>query len=103
MYHLYVIRVQNRSHLQRYLKDSGIASAVYYPQPLHLAEPCRSLGYSEKSFPLSREASEETLAIPLYPGMSEEQLETVLAVLKECAVKAKVVPTKRRESLSTKD
>jgi dTDP-4-amino-4,6-dideoxygalactose transaminase len=81
VYHLYVIRVKERDRVQQYLKEEGVASAVYYPQPLHLSEPCRQLGYHEGSFPVAEMASRETLAIPLYPEMSEEQLGETVALL----------------------
>lgn len=85
VYHLYVIRVKERDRVRRCLKDAGIACAVYYPQPLHLTEPCRPLGYPEGSFPEAEQASQEMLAIPLYPEMSEEQLQEVVARL-NCAM-----------------
>ena len=81
VYHLYVIRVKGRDRVQRYLKEAGIASGVYYPQPLHLTEPCRPLGYEEGGFPVAEQASQETLAIPLYPEMSDEQLHSVVVAL----------------------
>jgi dTDP-4-amino-4,6-dideoxygalactose transaminase len=81
VYHLYVIRVRDRDRVQGYLKEEGIASAVYYPQPLHLTEPCGPLGYHEGDFPLAELASRETLAIPLYPEMLVEQLQEVVAAL----------------------
>jgi dTDP-4-amino-4,6-dideoxygalactose transaminase len=81
IFHLYVIRVNDREKVQQELSKEGIASAVYYPQPVHLSEPCRSLGYSDGDFPVSEAASRETLAIPLYPEMTEAQFQRVLEVV----------------------
>ncbi len=82
VYHLYVIQVNERDRIQRGLEKAGVASAVYYPQPLHLSEPCQFLGYGKGEFPVAERASQETLAIPLYPEMSAEHLEIVIAAVK---------------------
>ncbi len=78
VYHLYIIRVPGRAEFQQRLKEQGVASEVYYPQPLHLAAPCQALGWREGSLPVSEQASQETLALPLYPEMSAEQVAGVL-------------------------
>jgi dTDP-4-amino-4,6-dideoxygalactose transaminase len=78
VYHLYVMSFQQRDRVQQTLKETGIASDVYYPQPLHLASPCRALGYKEGQFPVSEKASRNLLAIPLYPELSKIQIEEVM-------------------------
>ena len=83
IYHLYMIRVERRNEVQQQLKAEGIGSALYYPQPLHMVEPCRSLGYKKGAFPVSEAASDATLAIPLYPEMSDAQLDAVVSSLKK--------------------
>ncbi len=82
VYHLYIIRAVMRDELQQMLKQAGVASGIYYPQPLHLTQPCKELGYAEGHFPVSEQASRETLAIPIYPEMTEEQINFVLETLK---------------------
>jgi dTDP-4-amino-4,6-dideoxygalactose transaminase len=82
VYHLYVVRSQIRDELQKHLKQKGIASSVYYPQPLHLSDPCKGLGYQPGDFPHAERASLETLAIPLYPEMTQEQVNRVVAVIR---------------------
>jgi len=77
VYHMYVIRVQWRNELQSYLKENQIASAIYYPFPLHLLEAYNHLGYSKGDFENSEKACEEVLAIPLYPEITTKQIETV--------------------------
>ena len=81
VYHLYVIRAAARDEIQQMLKKAGIVSGVYYPQPLHMTQPCRELGYKEGNFPQSEKASRETLAIPIYPEMTQEQIDVVLATM----------------------
>ncbi|MFQ5992937.1 MAG: DegT/DnrJ/EryC1/StrS family aminotransferase, partial [Nitrospiraceae bacterium] len=73
VYHLYIVRVKGRELVQEHLRSAGIASSVYYPLPLHLVEPYRHLGYTPGAFPEAERAAQETLAIPLYPEMQEDQ------------------------------
>jgi dTDP-4-amino-4,6-dideoxygalactose transaminase len=83
VYHLYIIRVPNRDRVQAALKAAGVASEVYYPQPPHLSEPCRSLGNQPGACPVAEQASQETLALPLYPEMTAAQIEAVISALAE--------------------
>lgn len=78
VYHLYVIRNKKRDALKAYLNEHGIASEVYYPQPLHLTKPCRALGWQEGSLPITEQAAHETLAIPLFPEMTDDQINEVI-------------------------
>ncbi|MEZ0394872.1 MAG: DegT/DnrJ/EryC1/StrS family aminotransferase [Anaerolineales bacterium] len=81
VYHLYVISLSQRDELQQELKKAGIASEVYYPQPLHLAEPCHPLGYQAGQFPLAEQASRALLALPLYPELEREQVQAICSAL----------------------
>ncbi len=83
VYHLYIIRSANRDELQAFLKEKGIASEVYYPIPPHLSVPCRKYGYKEGDFPLAEKAAKETLALPLYPELTLNQQDEVIATVKE--------------------
>jgi dTDP-4-amino-4,6-dideoxygalactose transaminase len=78
VYHLYTVRFAARDRIQSELKSAGIASDVYYPQPPHLTDPCRPFGYGPGDFPVAEQASREALSLPLYPEMTEEQLEFVM-------------------------
>lgn len=82
VYHLYMVAFDDRDAVQKQLKEAGIASAVYYPQPLHLSEPCRALGYSAGQFPISEQASTKLLALPMFPELRQEQIRKVCAVLR---------------------
>ncbi|GAB4503716.1 MAG: DegT/DnrJ/EryC1/StrS family aminotransferase [Anaerolineales bacterium] len=77
IYHLYVISFSQRDELQQQLREAGIASEVYYPQPLHLAEPCRALGYQAGQFPVAERSSKELLALPIYPEMGPSHLDEI--------------------------
>lgn len=83
VYHLYIIRSTKREALQTFLKEKGIASEVYYPLPPHLSVPCRKYGYKEGDFPHAEKAAKETLALPLYPELTLEQQDQVIAAVKE--------------------
>ena len=83
VYHLYVIRNPHRDQLQSFLKDVGIASDVYYPIPPHITTPCKGLGYKENDFPVAERASRETLALPLYPELSETQQDQVVSAIRK--------------------
>lgn len=81
VYHLYIVRSQMRNELKQKLFEQGIASEIYYPQPLHLAQPCRGLGWGEGSLPVSEQASLENLAIPIYPELSAEHVDRIISAI----------------------
>jgi dTDP-4-amino-4,6-dideoxygalactose transaminase len=77
IYHQYVIRVRRRDELREYLRKRKITTSIYYPLPLHLQECYKELGYEVGDFPSSELASKETLALPMYPELREEQIHYV--------------------------
>jgi dTDP-4-amino-4,6-dideoxygalactose transaminase len=81
IYHLYQTRVQRRDELISYLKAQHIGSEVYYPVPLHLQVCFKELGYQVGSLPNAERAVLETLALPIYPELSEEQMRRVVEVV----------------------
>ena len=85
VHHLYVVRVAHRASMEQALKERGIATAVYYPRPLHRTKLFRN-GVGGRAFPVSDALSEELLAIPLYPEMSDEQQDTVVAAVRAAAL-----------------
>src|SRR5207344_3089545 len=77
IFNQYVIRISDRDKLQTFLKTKGVGTEVYYPVPMHLQECFAYLGYTVGAFPESERAAKETLALPIYPELSEAQLQYV--------------------------
>lgn len=84
IYHQYVLRLGCPSAgLMEHLKEKGIDARVYYPVPLHLQECFTYLGYKSGDFPESEKASVETLAIPVYPDLTKEEMDYIIGSIKE--------------------
>lgn len=85
VYNQYTIRVEGRDRLRSYLSDRGIGSAIYYPQALHL-QPCfRHLGHEPGSLPETERACREVLSLPVYPELTDDQQQAVIAAIREFA------------------
>jgi dTDP-4-amino-4,6-dideoxygalactose transaminase len=78
IYHLYMIRTKYRDELSTYLKIHGIGNEIYYPISLHLQECFNDLGFKLGDFPQSERAAKETLALPIYPELSEDMLSRIV-------------------------
>ena len=83
VYHQYTIRLLRRDALQEHLKECGIGAMIYYPLPLHRQGLYRDLGYREDSLPVSEQAGREVLALPMYPELTEEQIQQVVGAIRE--------------------
>ncbi len=81
VYHLYVVRSGRREELRQHLSDSGIGVGIHYPVPLHLQPAFRSLGYGMGDFPVSERLAGSVLSIPMYPEVSEAQLDRVVQTI----------------------
>jgi len=82
VYHLFVIRTKRRAALRQFLSQKEIATTTAYPMPLHLQQAYRHLGYSKGDFPNSESAADECLSLPMYPEMTDEQVEYVASSVK---------------------
>jgi dTDP-4-amino-4,6-dideoxygalactose transaminase len=85
VYHLYVVRTEDREGLMAFLKDRSIGTAIHYPIPLHLQKAYSNLGYKEGDFPVSERVAREIVSLPMFPQLTGEQQDRVLAALVEFA------------------
>jgi dTDP-4-amino-4,6-dideoxygalactose transaminase/carbonic anhydrase/acetyltransferase-like protein (isoleucine patch superfamily) len=88
VFHLYVVRVQQRDRVQQMLKDAGIATGIHYPIPLHLQPAYRHFGLPAGTFPVAERFAGEVLSLPMYPELTEEQIGFIAETLiKACRSK----------------
>jgi dTDP-4-amino-4,6-dideoxygalactose transaminase len=79
VYHLFVVRVDNREELIKHLALAGIGTGIHYPIPLHLQMAYVSLGYAPGDFPVAERVAKEILSLPMFPHLTEEQQSRVVA------------------------
>jgi dTDP-4-amino-4,6-dideoxygalactose transaminase len=97
VYHLYVIRTQDRDGLRGYLQQQGISTGIHYPTPIHLQEAYRDLGYHRGSFPIAEEYAEQVLSLPMYAELSPGLIRHVTESLRA----AKIEPARETSALRT--
>jgi dTDP-4-amino-4,6-dideoxygalactose transaminase len=78
VYHLYVVRVQDRAGLQKHLGDAKIDTGIHYPVPLHLQQAYKHFGYQQGDFPVTEKVASEILSLPMYPQLQTEQQQRVV-------------------------
>ena len=88
VYHLFTVRSKNRDATQAALLNQGIQTGVHYATPVHLQPAYRDLGYGPGSLPESEKAAKEVLSLPMYPELTDAQLEVVAEALTACAQRA---------------
>jgi dTDP-4-amino-4,6-dideoxygalactose transaminase len=83
VFHLYVIRTQNRDHLQKWLKRHGVSTGIHYPVPVHLQEACAGLGYSPGSLPETEAAAWEILSLPMFAELTVDEVAYVCQTIRD--------------------
>ena len=81
VYHLYVIETARRDEVQQRLRARQIDTGIHYPVPAHLQEACASLGHKAGDFPAAEAAAARILSLPMYPELTEAQIDYVAAAV----------------------
>jgi dTDP-4-amino-4,6-dideoxygalactose transaminase len=81
VYHLYVVRAQNRDDLQQHFQENGVATGLHYPIPVHMQSGYAELGFRQGDFPHSELASKQILSLPMYPQLAAHQQDHVIDTL----------------------
>ena len=82
VFHLYVVRVPRRDEVVAQLNAAGVGAGIHYPRPVHMHPAYSTLGYSSGDFPKAEQFAREIISLPLYPGISTEELEYVADALR---------------------
>jgi dTDP-4-amino-4,6-dideoxygalactose transaminase len=83
VFHVYAILTEQRDELLSFMAARGVPSIIYYPQPLHLQKVYEDLGYRRGDFPVAEEVSQRILPLPIYPELTDEQVDHVVRVIRE--------------------
>lgn len=83
VYHIYGIRCKERAALKKYLNDKGIGTNKHYPIPMHMQECYKEMGIPQGALPIAEEISATELSIPMYYGMTDEEVQYVIDALNE--------------------
>jgi dTDP-4-amino-4,6-dideoxygalactose transaminase len=82
IYHMYVIQAPRRDELQVWLKEHGVGTGIHYPVPIHLQKAMGNLGYKPGDMPVTEKTVEKILSLPMYPEMTDDQINAVVEALK---------------------
>ncbi len=85
VWHIFGIRCSRRAELEKFLNDANIGTNKHYPIPMHLQDCYKNLGFKAGDYPIAEEISATELSIPMYYGMSEEEIQYVIDVINEFA------------------
>ena len=82
VYHLYVVRTNERDELQEYLNERGISTGIHYKVPIHLQEACKQYNYKQGDIPQVEKACGEILSLPIYPELNDEDIKYITDAIK---------------------
>lgn len=83
VWHIFAVRTKDRDAFQQYLGKKGIHTGIHYPTPIHLHEAYKDLGYKKGDFPIAEEISDTELSLPMFYGLSDEQIDYVVKAVNE--------------------
>lgn len=83
VWHIYALRVADRDTFMKWMAERGIQTGIHYPTPVHLQPAFAGLGYGKGAFPISEKAAAEVVSLPMFPELTEEDQNKVIAALKE--------------------
>lgn len=98
VYHLYVVRTEDREGLMNHLKNAGIGTGIHYPIPLHLQKAYASLNYRSGDFPVTERIAAEIVSLPMFPQLTKEQQ---VRVVEEIKASSRLRKQTERDSLVT--
>jgi len=94
VYHLYVVRTEDREGLMKHLSEAGIGTGIHYPIPLHLQKAYANRGYRAGDFPVTEKVSRQIVSLPMFPQLTAEQQQRVVEeIVRFCSVKRECVAT----------
>ena len=83
VYHVYAVRVADRDAVMQRMAERGVTCGIHYPVPIHLQRAYEFLGLRQGSFPVAERCARELLSLPMYPELTQEQIERVVDTLKQ--------------------
>lgn len=83
VYHIYVILAERRDQLQKYLTKHGVSTVIHYPTSIHLQKAYKDLGYKKGAFPIAEELAEKAISLPMFPEITNEEIEYVSSKIHE--------------------
>ena len=83
VFHVYAVLCERRDELQQFLADRGVPTLIYYPLPLHLQKVYADLGFKAGDFPVAEAVAQKILPLPMYPELTDAQVEYVIAAVRE--------------------
>src|SRR5262249_14556893 len=83
IFYVYVVQVPERDRVKEALERQGIATGIHYPIPIHLQPACARYGYRRGMLPVTESVVERILSLPMYPELTQEQIERVAAAVKD--------------------
>lgn len=88
VFYVYAVQVQNREQFRNQLEQEGIATGIHYPIPVHLQPACAHYGYQRGMLPVTEALAEHIVSLPMYPELTDEQIQIVVNTVKKYAVHA---------------